>query len=93
MLDSGPLEHSVPGRAPVGGAVLYERLTVSDPLEHSGLRTSGDSVPAGAVGAVRAFGSYRTPVMGRRSNAEGGYDGPSAIRMYSESRLGGTANG
>ena len=45
VLDSGPLEHSVPGRAPNGGAVLYERLTVSDPLEHSGLCTSGDSVP------------------------------------------------
>ena len=45
VLDSGPLEHSVPGRAPSGGAVVYERLTVSDPLEHSGLRTSGESVP------------------------------------------------
>ena len=45
VLDSGPLEHSVPGHAPSGGAVLYERLTVSDPLEHSGMRTSGDSVP------------------------------------------------
>ena len=44
VLDSGPLEHSVPGRAPSGGAVLYEKLTVSDPLEHSGLRTSDDSV-------------------------------------------------
>ena len=34
-LNSGPLEHSVPDRAPRGGAVLCERLTMSDPLEHS----------------------------------------------------------
>ena len=47
-LDSGPLEHSVPERAPSGSAVLCERRTVSDPLEHSGLRTSGDSVPKSA---------------------------------------------
>ena len=33
-------------------------MTVSDTLEHSGMCT------AGAIGAVRAFGSYRTPVMG-----------------------------
>ena len=54
-LDLEPLEHSVSeedqtgghmeGEFGPGGAVLYERLTVSDPLEHSGLRTSGDSVP------------------------------------------------
>ena len=47
-MDSGPLVHSVPDRAPSGCAVLCERLTVSDPLEHSGLRTSDDSVPKAA---------------------------------------------
>ena len=48
-LDSGPLEHSVPDRAPSEGVVLWERQTVlSDPLEHSGLLTSGDSVPKSA---------------------------------------------
>ena len=46
VLDSGPLEHSVTVRAPDGGAVLYKNMTVSDPLEHSGLRTSDDSQPA-----------------------------------------------
>ena len=44
-LDSGPLEHSVTGCAPSGCAVLYKQMTVSDPLEHSGLHTSDDSVP------------------------------------------------
>ena len=48
VLDSGSLEHTVLGRAPSGDAVLYKRLTVSDPLEHSGMRTSGDSVPQSA---------------------------------------------
>ena len=38
-LNSGSLEHSVPDHAPSGGAVLCEKLTVSDPLEHSGLLT------------------------------------------------------
>ena len=45
VLDSGPLEHSVTVCAPSEGAVLYTNMTVSDPLEHSGLRTSDDSVP------------------------------------------------
>ena len=58
-LDSVPLEHSVPDHAPSGGAVLFEKLTVSDPLEHSGLIGVGS-----------------------------GYDGPSAIRMFSGSRFG-----
>ena len=44
-LDSGQLEHSVPDHAPCGGAALFEKLTVSDPLEHSGLITSDDVVP------------------------------------------------
>ena len=47
-LDSGPLEHSVPDHAPSGGAVLFEKLTVSDPLEHSGLIASDDVVPKSA---------------------------------------------
>ena len=34
-LNSEPLEHSVPDRAPRGGAALCDRLTMSDPLEHS----------------------------------------------------------
>ena len=34
-LNSEPLEHSVPDRAPWRGAVLCDRLTMSDPLEHS----------------------------------------------------------
>ena len=34
-LNSEPLEHSVPNRAPRRGAVLCDRLTMSDPLEHS----------------------------------------------------------
>ena len=74
VLDSGWLEHSVTVRAPSGGAVLYQNMTVSDLLEHSGMRTSDDSV-------------------GRWSIADGGYDGPSAIRMYAESRLGASASG
>ena len=44
-LNSGSLEHSVLDHAPSGGAVLCEKLTVSDPLEHSGLLTSDDMVP------------------------------------------------
>ena len=44
-LDSGPLEHSVPDHAPSGGAVLFEKLTISDPLEHLGLITCDDVVP------------------------------------------------
>ena len=50
-LDSGPLEHSVPDHTLCGGAVLFGKVTVSDPLEHSGLITSDDvvlkSVPEG----------------------------------------------
>ena len=34
-LNSEPLEHSVPDRAPRRGAVLCDRLTMLDPLEHS----------------------------------------------------------
>ena len=40
-LNSGPLEHSVPDHAPSE----FEKLTVSDPLEHSDLLTSDDVVP------------------------------------------------
>ena len=43
--NSGSLEHSVPDHAQTGGAVLCEKLTVSDPLEHSGWLTSDDMVP------------------------------------------------
>ena len=44
-LDSGPLEHSVPDHTPSGGAALFGKLTVSDPLEHLGLIVSDDVVP------------------------------------------------
>ena len=44
-LDSGPLEHSVPDHAPIGGAVPFIKMSVSDPLEHSGLINSDDVVP------------------------------------------------
>ena len=47
-LDSGPLEHSVPDHAPSRGAVLFEKLSVSDPLDHSGLIASDDVVPKSA---------------------------------------------
>ena len=51
VLDSGPLDHSVPSRALSGGAILYKNMTVWDPFEHSGLRTSDDSVPQPAPSA------------------------------------------
>ena len=44
-LDSGPLGHSVPDHTSCGGAVLFDKLTLSDPLKHSGLITSDDVVP------------------------------------------------
>ena len=44
-LGSGPLEHSVPDYAPIGGAVPFIKMSVSDPLEHSGLINSDDVVP------------------------------------------------
>ena len=44
-LGSGPLEHSVPDYAPIGGAVPFVKMSVSDPLEHSGLINSDDVVP------------------------------------------------
>ena len=70
----------------------------SGPLEHS---VTARAPRGGAVlykkydslRPVRAFGSCRTPVVGRRSIADGGHDGPSAIRMYAASRLGASASG
>ena len=44
-LDSRPLEHSVPDHAPIGGAVPFVKLSVLDPLEHSGLINSDDVIP------------------------------------------------
>ena len=44
-LGPGLLEHSVPDRAPIGGAVPFIRMSVSDPLEHSALINSEDVVP------------------------------------------------
>ena len=44
-LGSGLLEHSVPDHAPIGGAVPFVKMSVSDPLEHSGLINSDDVVP------------------------------------------------